>query len=196
MDDGNKKVINPLRFKEEDSGNPLVFLNSNINNKDNYAILATTDNGKWVRGEYLYYKFNGVEIFTDINNIIFVNKKTKTLFIRSDDRIVKNIAETSKDNDKENQQYIILYTWLGYEDSEDQGPENGCVWEAVSGRLDAYYNIQSYAPVVDIDKSIVLVDNVPMKDALSIREFVNYVQNANLVEDDDFDINQYNPDYV
>jgi hypothetical protein len=36
-----------------------------------------------------------------------------------------------------------------------------------------------------------LTDNVALKDALSVTQFVNYLKNGNLVPEDDFNIDDY-----
>ena len=41
------------------------------------------------------------------------------------------------------------------------------------------------------DKSIILTDNVALKDALTVTQFVSYLKNGNLVPEDDFDIEEY-----
>ena len=51
-------------------------------------------------------------------------------------------------------------------------------------------NIEELA--IDPEKSFILVENVPYKDALTVAEFVRYLKNAELVDiDDGFDIDEY-----
>ena len=80
-----------------------------------------------------------------------------------------------------------MYTDLGY-DEDDSIPLR---WEAVQGRTKAYENIKTNAPVIDIDRSLVLVETVAFKDAISVRDFVQYIKNADMVEEDGFDIDSF-----
>ena len=107
------------------------------------------------------------------------------MFIREYEKVNKNISSENP----EEKQYIILYTDLGYEDAQDGIPLR---WESIQGRTNTYESIKVNAPVIDLDKSIVLVDSVSVKEALSVREFVKYLQNSDMVDKyDGFDIDEY-----
>lgn len=183
-----KKAIVPIEFVKKVEVSPLVFMNKDINGETNFAILKTTENGKWVRGDTLFYSLNGVEVYTDINNIIFVDTTNKTLFIREYQKVFSEILP----EDPENKFYIVLYSDLGYQENQESNNEFPLRWEKIQGRRNVYDSIKVNASVIDIDNSLVLVDNVGFKDALSVRDFINYVKNADMVPDDDgFDINEY-----
>lgn len=181
---GQNKIVQPISFTDKVQQSPISFMNNDIDGSDKFAILKTTDNGKYIRGNMLYFSLNGVEIYTQLNNIIFVDTTNNTLFIKEYESVLNDIAP----DDPEQKQYIILYTDIGYEDGDDEFPLR---WEASQGRTKAYENIKVNAPVIDIDKSIVLVESVALKDALSVREFVKYLQNADMVEKDDFNIDDF-----
>lgn len=183
FDSEKKKPIVPIEFVEKAQESPISFMDRDINTETSFAILRTTSGGKYVRGNMLFYSLNGVEVYTDINNIIFVDTINNTLFIKEYSKVVNEIAP----EDPERKQYIILYTDLGYEDGEDSFPLR---WESVQGRLNTYDSIKTNAPVIDFDKSLVLVENVPLKDSLTVREFVNYLKNAEFVKDD-FDLDEF-----
>ena len=55
----------------------------------------------------------------------------------------------------------------------------------------AYEHIKANAAVIDVDKSIVLVDNVKLSDSLTVREFMNYLKNSDIINEEDFDINDF-----
>ena len=70
-------------------------------------------------------------------------------------------------------------------------------WEAITGRSNAYEAIKINAPVIDIDKSLVLVETVGFKDALTVRQFIDYLQNSGIVKDDTFSTEDYTgSDYI
>ena len=82
----------------------------------------------------------------------------------------------------------MLYTDLCYENDDVEYPMR---WEAVVGRTSAYENIKINASVIDLDKSLVLVETVAFKDCLTVRQFVDYLQNSGYVEDDSFRTEDY-----
>lgn len=190
----DKKVQSPVRFLnkgEQYQVQPLSKIENDINGITRFAILKTTDHGKWLRGNMLFYELNGVSIYTEPTNIIFVNLETNTMFIRDNDKVANEINPANP----EEKQYIILYTDLGYEE-EDMDNSFPLRWEAVTGRTMAYESIKANAEVIDIDKSIVLAETVAMKDALTVREFVNYLKNSDIIDDELFDINDYSSEYI
>jgi hypothetical protein len=185
-DDNKKKIITPIKFVED--GNyvkeAISYIEKNINSETKFAILKTTQNGKFVRGDSLYYSLNGVSIYTELDNIIFVDLDNNNLFIKASKKLIDGI-NPSKPEERE---YIILYTDLGYEDPDDEFPMR---WEAIIGRNNTYETIKANVDVIDIDKSIVLTENVTLKDSLTVREFMNHMKNSGIIKDDDFDINDY-----
>ena len=184
FDNKPNKPIQPIEFTNKVQENPISFISKDINTETSFAILKTTENGRYMRGNMLLYSLNGVEVYTDPNTIIFVDTVNNTLFIKEYSKVVSEIAPT----DPEKRQYIILYTDLGYEEGDTEFPLR---YEPVQGRTNAYESIKVNAPIIDIDKSVVLVENVALKDALSVREFVQYIKNADMIEEDGFDINDY-----
>ena len=192
FDEFKKKIINPIEFiksGESYTSAPIEKLEQ-VNGVTSFAILKTTEGGKYMRGNMLYYYLNGVSIYTDANNIIFVDTTNNTMWVREYEKVLKEIEP---DNPEE-KQYILLYTDLCYEDDEVEYPFR---WEAVTGRTNAYENIKINAPVIDLDKSLVLVETVAFKDCLTVRQFVDYLKNANLIEDDTFSTEDYSSsDYI
>ena len=191
MDFFNKKnkPIEPIEFLDKEGQDfresPISFFDTEINGEQRFAILKTTDGGRYMRGNTLFYSLDGVEVYTDPDNVIFVNLESKTMFIRS---IAKVNKEVAPDN-PETREYILLFVDLEYEDEETEYPLR---WEAVTGRTTAYETIKINAPVIDIDKSLILVDNVTISESLTVRQFMEYLKNGNLVENpEEFDINDF-----
>lgn len=190
MFDNRRKVQSPVEFLSKDEQyqvSPISKIENDINGITRFAILKTTDNGKWMRGGMLFYEMNGVSIYTEDSNIIFVNLDTKTMFVRDNNRVEAEINPVNP----EEKEYIILYADLGFEDADEGFPLR---WEACTGRTMTYENIKANIEVIDPDKSIVLAETVTLKDALTVREFMNYLKNSSLIVDDSFDINDYSGD--
>lgn len=187
MFDEFKKIIrSPIEFVkpgESYASAPIEKLEQ-INGVTSFAILKTTEGGKYMRGNMLYYRLNDVSIYTDANNVIFVDTVNNTMWVREYEKVLKEIEP---DNPEE-KQYILLYTDLCYEDDEVEYPFR---WEAVTGRTAAYENIKINSSVIDVDKSLVLVETVAFKDCLTVRQFVDYLQNSNFVEDDTFSMEDF-----
>lgn len=167
--------------KDHPAVDPFVTVGENPNDPDHFAILKTTENGRYVKGGLLYFEFNGVGISTELSNVIFIDRLNKSVFIKNYDKVIEEITPKNP----EERQYIILYSTIG---------EDGHMWEAMTGRSTAYQWIVDNIEDCEIDpnQSFVLVDNVPYKDALTVTAFVRYLKNAELVSlFDGFDIDDY-----
>jgi len=180
----DSKIISPVSFLPKGKKiNPFYSLEDHPNDKNKFAILSSTENGKYVIGNMLCFKYNGVEIITEVTNAIFVDTVAKSVFIKDYHRVKEEITPT----DPEERQYILLMK-LNNPRREEY------VWEAMQGRLTAYNYIQDNIDEMEFDpeESFVLVDTVPYKDALTIAAFVRYLKNAELVDvNDGFDIDEY-----
>lgn len=183
----SNKIIKPVIF-DDNWRQKAVRRLEEVNNETCFAITKLTDGGRFVKGEHhLFYNMKGVEIYTDIDNIIFVDLGNNTIFIREFSK-VENTINTKNPNER---QYILLYTDLGFNNDYEEFPLR---WESYTGRDAAYESIKINLPVINIDKSIVLTDNVPLKDAISVREFIDHLQNAGYVDPYEIDLNNYSSD--
>ncbi len=175
-----------LNSKEgRESINPIYNLDTCPNTPERFIILRTTSNGKYVIGNMIHYNYNGLEIVTDINNAIFVDTINNTIFIREYDKVLREIAP----EDPETRQYIILFT--PFDKDQDEVTYE---WIAIEGRTATYDWIKHRAWLIDSRESLVLTENVPYKDALTVSDFVQYLHNSGIV-DDDFDIHEFEERY-
>ena len=177
--------INPF-YKTGKKMNPFYKVDNITNGADRFVILSTTENGKYVRGNLLFYSMNGVEIYTDINNAILVDTINKTFTVRKADSVLEEINPT----DPEQRQYVII---MVLDDDINNEDINKYIWASMIGRTTMYEYIKENIEInyINPDKSIILTDNVALKDALSVTQFIKYLKNGNLVEEDDFDIDEY-----
>ena len=172
-----------IYFIEDGKGyqtNPIYTIGEEKNSPDRFIIVKTTANGKFLVGNKIHYRFNGIDIITDSNNAIFVDSINKTVFVREYEKALNEIAPV----DPEKRQYVML---LYCPFSGDTITE----WQSVEGRSAAYDYIRTHIELFDPGKSIVLTDNVALKDALTISEFVKYLKNSDIIGDDGFDIEDY-----
>lgn len=180
-------IRSPIKFLSEEQQSkgvkPIYFQQDHPNDDRKFAILASTENGKYLKGGLLTFNLNGITIMTEPTNVIFVDLNNKTAFIREFNKVNKVIAP----DNAEEKQYILLIK------TEVDGEDIYC-WEALSGRKAAYEYIRDAIEAgdpLDVENSFVLVDSVPYKDALNMIQFVNYIKNAELVEEDGFVIEEY-----
>ena len=178
-DDAPKKPFTFVENKEQKQ-QAFSFLKDNINSDTKFVINRLTDNGAYVKGGMLYFRLNGVDIFTDIDHSIFVDKKNNSVVIKT----AENLANIEDKTDPEMRQYIILI----YNTNPDLDEFR---WESMTGRTTIYEYIKNNIEDIDPDNSIILTENVAIKDAFTVSQFVKYLQNASLVEEDDFDIEIY-----
>ena len=182
MNDG----IDPLYHVDHKVGiNPLIMIKDHPNDVDHFAILKTTENGRYLVDGMIHFKLtDGWTIITEPNNVIFVDRIQKIAFIKNYERVTEEIQP----KDPEERQYIIMYTSGNTESGEEAHQ-----WEAMQGRTTTYEWIRDNIDdlMIDPENSYVLVETVPYKDALTIVEFIKYLQNADMVDRDELDIDQY-----
>ena len=176
----DEKIIDPIFFYKDAVNHivkPTYNLDDHPNEKYKFAILRSTENGKYVVGGLLHFELNGVQINTELNNVILVDLLNKTVLIKEFDKI----NETISPEDPEERQYIILMSCINEETGEDEYR-----WEAMQGRSTMYKYIADNEDMLEIDpdKSLILTDNVAFKDALTVRQFVRYVKNKGMFEND------------
>lgn len=178
----DKKVINPLVFSDNDEPvKPIYSIEDHPNDEKKFAILKTTENGKYVRNGSLFFKINGVELYADIDDVLFVDLVNKTVFIQKGTKYTDEVDPV----DPEKKQYIIMM-------NNDDGDKY--TWAALSGRTEMYRFIVDNIDTLAIDpvNSFVLVETVPYKDALTVEQFVKYLKNMEFVSSNDgFDIDEY-----
>ena len=175
------KTVDPVYFyKDKDSKiTPTYDIDNHPNDKYKFAILRNTENGKYLIGGLLTFELNGVTIVTQPNNVIFVDLLNKSVFIKEFDKINKTIAP----EDPEDRQYIIMMSCV-----DDYG-DPVYRWEAMTGRTAMYdYIVENQEEIeIDPDNSFILTENVPYKDALTVRQFIRYVKNKGLYANDGVD---------
>lgn len=114
------------------------------------------------------------------NDLMEIEKKK----IAGDTDIKPLIKETNNDpNDPENKHYLLLAVFLDDE-------EEDYWWNVFSGRSSVYGYIKDNIECLDVDKSMILVDNVKLQDRVSVYKFMTYIANMKFY-DDDFDVEQY-----
>ena len=181
------ELHNPFVESDSNTRSPFNNIQQNINGTTRFAITKDTEGGKYNAAGMLYYKLNGVEIYTDLNNIIFVDTVANSIVVMEYAKASMNISPSSP----EDKQYIVLYTDIGYDSDTTDTDEFPLRWESYIGRKNTYNSIKANLPIIDVDKSLVLVDTVAVKDSLTVREFIKYLQNAEYVDKEEIDIDEF-----
>lgn len=179
--------VNPLEFVDHEKKvvDPLIWINRTPNGPDHFVILKTTENGKYIVDGMLRFRMpSGTVIIAEINDAIIVDIVQNYAMIKNYDRVTEEI----KPKDPEERQYIVMYT-----STNDLDEEEIHKWEAMQGRTQTYEWIRDNVEDLGIDpeNSYVLVETVPYKDALTVTEFIKYLQNADMVDKEEFDIDEY-----
>lgn len=185
MTDNNnekKEYRSPIFFTKDGKPytvNPIYIMDDSMNTPKRFAITKYTNNGKHVRGGLLFYTFNGIDLYTDVENAIFIDLDNNTVFVRKYDEVLA----TGTDDPEKRQYVLLLYS--------EQNTETR--WESLEGRTAAYEWIRDNIDIYDFDpdQSVILTPNVAFKDALSVTEFVKHLQNTNLVDPNELDISYY-----
>lgn len=84
----------------------------------------------------------------------------------------------------EDKTYVILY-YLSLDDGEDVK-----TFDIIKGRKETYEFIKGIIENLDIHKSKIMVDNVPFSKAITIYNFMKYMERY--FQEDSFDIEDYN----
>ncbi len=183
-----KQVTSPIFEipKGQKAVSPIYNVEDQINGNDRFVITKDTDGGKYVRGNLIFYKMNGIEVYAELNDAIYIDIINKTAMVRK----YKDEEETTTSVDPEERQYTIIIVPYGYEETDN---DSMCYWISMQGRTYTYEYIRDNIDSLDLDpaRSLVLTDNVKLKDALTVLQFVDYIKNSNMVKEDDFDIHYY-----
>ncbi len=94
----------PFIETNKNTTSPFIKFTNEINGTTRFAITKDTENGKYNAAGMLYYKLNGVEIYTELNNIIFVDTIANTLVIKEYADGSANVNPSSP----EEKQYILV----------------------------------------------------------------------------------------
>ena len=104
------------------------------------------------------------------------------VIVKDGKKVLNEITPT----DPETRQYVLLMKCIDNNTEFYQ-------WESMEGRTETYNYIVDNIDILNIypEESFVLTENVALKDALTIAEFVRYLKNSELVEEDGFNIEEY-----
>lgn len=173
-----KQAVYFLEDGEQYQVNPIYNLDETSNTPDRFVILKTTQNGRFLIGDMIHYNVNGLDIITDSDNAIFVDKINNTIFVREYGKALREISP----EDPEKRQYVILIV--------DGSDDDIFEWVALEGRINAYEYIKSHIYTINAKESIILTENVTLKDSLTVYQFVKFLKNGDIVNDD-FDIDEF-----
>lgn len=137
-------------------------------------IVITKNDKQYIRGSKLCVEFNGIVIYADLDQRIVINRKTNTVYTER----IKQLAPP------EEREYVLLIQY--YDDYESR------TYESVVGRQAVFDRIKTMADDINLRSSLVLVETVPIKDSLTVYEFMKKCIEENIVENNDgFDIEEY-----
>ena len=137
-----------------------------------HEIVITSDDREYVRGDKLCVTYNGIEIYADLNQIIYINTKNNTVYIK----------ENKKLSEPENREYLILLASF----------DGTNTYQGILGRQATFDYLKGIIEEIDVDSSMILAETVAFKDSITIYEFMKKCIDEELVQNDDgFDIEDY-----
>lgn len=161
-----------IRFFEEDDkdwNKGIHFLGDSPD-----EIVITKNDKQYVKGSKLCVQFNGVTIYADLDQRIIINRKNNTVYMEK----IKQLAPP------EEREYVLLIQY--YDEYESR------TYESVVGRQAVFDHIKTMIDDINIRSSLVLVETVPIKDSLTVYEFMKKCIEENIVDNSDgFDIEEY-----
>ena len=171
-----KDVFTFLDDNEEKVEDCIYFLGDGTNESE---IVITKNDKSYVKGNMLCFNYKGIDIYTDLDNAIYINTDTNTIQIKK----YKELTLPDK------REYLLL---LSYHDNKIENTYQGCI-----GRQNVFDFIKSIVEEIDIEKSLILAETVQLKDAINIYEFMREcILNKTVENDDGFDIEEYIIDNV
>ena len=85
--------------------------------------------------------------------------------------------------------YLILYITVDDEGNEDKS------FQFIKGRSNVYEFVKSMAPIMNMYDSLILVEHLPLDEAITVYDFIKHVKQ--FIPEDSFDIDDYvEGDYI
>ena len=162
-----------LRFFEDNENwkpNAIYFMGDESNE---HEIVITSDDREYVRGDKLYVQYNDVDIYADLNQVIYINTKTNMVYIK----------ENKKLSPPEEREYLVLLSFY-------EGEQN--TYQGIVGRQNTFDYLKSIIEAIDIGSSMVLAETVAFKDSITVYDFMKRCIEDDMVQNNDgFDIEEY-----
>lgn len=162
---------NAIYFSDDDKRNSIHFFEHN----ESGEIIISKNDKMCIRGDKLYFKYNDIDIYTELDNVICID---------TDNDIIKimRYKELSPPDERE---YLVLLSYY------DESISN--TYQGVVGRQNVFDYIKSIVEDIDINKSIILAETVEFRNAISIYDFMKEcILSESVKNDDGFDIEEYN----
>lgn len=166
---GEKK--DAIRFYDNDEwkGKSIYFMGDKSNEEE---IVITSDDREYVRGDKLCVEYNGIQIYADLNQVVYINQKTNVIYIK----------ENKKLSPPEEREYLVLLSFYNEQNT----------FQGIVGRQDTFDYLKSIIETIDIGSSMVLAETVAFKDSITVYEFMKRCIEDGMVQNDDgFDIEEY-----
>ena len=163
-----KQAIN---FSDNWKTKSIYFLGDETNK---HEIVITKKDKSCIRGEQLFYNYKGINIYAELDSIIYIDTKNDII------QIQKHKELTPPDQ----REYLVLLVYY------DESLSNS--FPGIIGRQNAFDYIKSMIEEINIEESIILTETVEFKDALNIYEFMKECILNGIVENEDgFDVDEY-----
>lgn len=129
-----------------------------------FQYIITKKDREHVMGDKLFVEVGGFYVYTDLDNAILVNTKTKEIYIYYAEELAPS----------EEREYLIL---MVYNDDDMENAYQGMV-----GRQETFNYIVENAELLDFDKSMIMAETTKLKNMITIYEFVKMCIDQETVE--------------
>ena len=164
---------NAIYFSDDGKRNTIRFLGESELKPD--EIIISKNNPMHIKGDKLYYKYKDIDIYADLDNIIYINTSNDIIKIMR----YKELSPPDK------REYLVLLSYY------DESISN--TYQGIVGRQNVFDYIKSIVEEINIQESLILAETVEFKNAINIYDFMKECILNNAVKNDDgFDIEDYN----
>lgn len=163
-------MIEPIKFTKDWEKKPIYFMGQDNPNE----IVITKNDKQYVVGNQLYFKYKDINIYADLDSLIYINTKTDIIQI-------KKYKELTPPNNRE---YLVLLVYY-----DEQLPNT---FQGIIGRQETFDFIKSIAEEINMEESLILTETVEYRNAINIYDFMKEcIMNKTVNNDDGFDIDEY-----
>ena len=130
--------------------NPII----KSTDRTDFQYVITKKDRQHVRGDKICVEVGGFYIYTDIDNAMLVNTRTKEVYIYYAEEL----------SPSEEREYLILMVYI------DDDMDNA--YQGMVGRQETFDYIVENAELLDFDKSMIMAETTKLKDMISIYQFM------------------------
>ena len=160
-----RKLVSPIIEYDEYGRQKAIY---QIGEGGDFEEIITKNTPQAVRGNQIWTRVGGYDLFTDINNTIIIDKRGANILVLGN----KIEDEITPVNERE---YLLLL--VGAEDTEFEDTFRGIV-----GRQNVFDTVVGIVDLIDMHESKILAETTQLKGAITVWDFMKMCVDKDLVE--------------